>query len=282
MTSPAPDPIAILRALGIDDTAFVEPVTGGTDTAIWRVGHAGREYALRVFRPGQQETCQRETAAMGAAAGHLSVPAIHRHGVLGERAALLLDWCPGMTLAPHLQGASADVRKLGLAFGRMQARIHAIPAPDGWQPDGWIDRCGTDCQRLPETLRRLSTDRPKLLHLDYHPMNVMTDGSEITAVLDWANAAAGDPRADYARTYTILRFADIGAPGLLQDFAEGWQDGYHETSPCQADMDSFFAWAGAYMVRDLEHKIDQLAPVFTRERLAEVARWAQQCQHRGG
>ncbi len=98
---------------------------------------------------------------------------------------------------------------------------------------------------------------------------------------DWANAAAGDPRADYARTYTILHFADIGDPELLKVFARGWQDGYMEAAPPLEGLDFFFAWAGAYMVRDLTHKIDQLAPVFTRERLADVARWADGCQDRG-
>src|SRR5438132_39917 len=41
-----------------------------------------------------------------------------------------------------------------------------------------------------------------LLHLDYHLLNVMTDRSRVTGVLDWTNARAGDPRADLARTFT--------------------------------------------------------------------------------
>ena len=282
MTSSPLDPIAILGALGIDNPSFLEPVSGGFDTAIWRVVHDGHTYALRVFRPGQQGTWECEKAAMRAVAGHLSTPAVHRAEILGERAALLLDWCPGLPLLHQLRDASADVEKLGAAFGRMQAQIHAVPAPDDWPADSWIQRCGPDQDPLQEKLRTLTTDTPTLLHLDYHPMNVMTDGSEITAVLDWANAAAGDPRADYARTYTILHFADIGAPELLQVFAQGWQDGYLERVVPLEEMDLFFAWAGAYTVRDLAPKIDELAPIFTPERLVEVARWADGYQRRAG
>ncbi len=194
MSSPAPDPVAVLEALGLEKPASIEPVTGGSDTSIWRVVHEGCTYALRVFRAGQRRTCEHETAAMRAAADHLPVPVIHREGALVDRGALLLGWCPGMTLLHHLREPAADVEGLGVAFGRMQARIHAIPAPDGWRAQEWIGRCGTDRHALQEQLRALATDTPMLLHLDYHPMNVMTDGRQITAVLDWANAAAGDPR----------------------------------------------------------------------------------------
>lgn len=281
MSSPASDPIAVLEALGLEKPSSIEPVTGGSDTSIWRVVHEGCTYALRVFRVGQRGTCEHEMTAMRAAADHLPVPAVHREGILAERAALLLAWCPGMDLSHHLRDASADVEGLGVAFGRAQARVHAIPAPDRWSAEEWIGRCGADKQVLQEQLRALATNAPMLLHLDYHPMNVMAEGSEITAVLDWTNAAAGDPRADYARTYSILHFANIGDPERMKAFARGWQEGYVETAPPLEDLDLFFAWAGAYMVHDLEHKIDQLPPLFTRERLADVARWADDYEDRG-
>ena len=62
------DPREILRAIGIEDPDSVSPVTGGMDTAIWRVGHRENLYALRVFRPEQAAGIARETAAMIAAA----------------------------------------------------------------------------------------------------------------------------------------------------------------------------------------------------------------------
>src|SRR6476620_3840651 len=69
------DPHAILAALGITGAAEATPVSGGSDTAIWRVAHGRQIYALRLFRAEQAATCQREIAAMRAAqAGGLPVP----------------------------------------------------------------------------------------------------------------------------------------------------------------------------------------------------------------
>ena len=58
------DPAAILAALGIPAATAITVVHGGMDTAIWRVEHSGLTSALRVFRPEQAATCQREIAAM--------------------------------------------------------------------------------------------------------------------------------------------------------------------------------------------------------------------------
>jgi len=42
-----------------------------------------------------------------------------------------------------------------------------------------------------------------VVHLDLHLFNILTGTrGEVTGVLDWANAAAGDPDLDRARTWT--------------------------------------------------------------------------------
>jgi hypothetical protein len=50
MSQRAPDPVAILAALGMPGATGVVPVLGGQDTALWRVVHADATYALRLFR----------------------------------------------------------------------------------------------------------------------------------------------------------------------------------------------------------------------------------------
>lgn len=42
-----------------------------------------------------------------------------------------------------------------------------------------------------------------LCHMDYHPLNVMYEGSGIR-IIDWVNAKIGKPIWDYARTYVIF------------------------------------------------------------------------------
>jgi aminoglycoside phosphotransferase (APT) family kinase protein len=71
--------------------------------------------------------------------------------------------------------------------------LHRIPAPD-WLPD-------------------LGGDR--LLHLDLHPLNVMLSARG-PVVIDWTNAAAGEPLLDVAVTYVLLTCPDMPGPRPLQ------------------------------------------------------------------
>src|SRR5258708_33303103 len=100
----------------------------------------------------------------------------------------------------------------------MQAAIHVVPAPDllRQQPEAWIAwKCEAE-QTLQDRLHHLRLDGVALLHLDYHPRNVLTDGKQITGIVDWTNAHAGDPRADAARTVSILRVDPGARTPLLQ------------------------------------------------------------------
>src|SRR5439155_1786536 len=195
------DPQSVLAALGFSDAGNSTRVTSGTDTAIWRVERGGQVYALRLFRSDQHETCHRERLAMRAAEGSLPLPRIHAESIWEGRPALLLSWCPGQSLGQLLLQGPRRVLRLGARFGQMQARIHAVSAPAGLRddPNGWIEWAGPIEPPIQARLRAAAGSAAALLHLDYHPGNVMTDGREITAVLDWAKANAGDPRADLAR-----------------------------------------------------------------------------------
>lgn len=74
-------------------------------------------------------------------------------------------------------------------------RLHEIPAPD------W--------------LRRVEATGDRLLHLDLHPMNVMLT-SRGPVVIDWTNAAAGQPLTDVAVSYVILKCARNPAPPVIR------------------------------------------------------------------
>ena len=90
------DAHAILASLGITDVTDLQPVTGGMDTAIWRVTWNGQPYALRLMRPQQAATYEREVAAMqAAAAGGVVVPELVRHSLWEGRPVLLLSWLRG-------------------------------------------------------------------------------------------------------------------------------------------------------------------------------------------
>lgn len=95
----------------------------------------------------------------------------------------------------------------------------------------------------------------RLLHLDLHPRNILvSDSAEVTGVLDWANAAVGDPVLDRARSRTILNLdpaarARRAEPGW-QALTEGWTDsGALYTIPAAAR-----AWACRFMLTDLARR----------------------------
>lgn len=277
------DPYAILQVLDVHDAVNVTPVQGGTDTAIWRVERAGQIFALRVFQRGQFDDCRLEQEVMQAAqVAGLPVPQVHASGNWQEHPALLLSWLPGRPVFEELRARPWRARRLGTLFGRMHAAIHELPAPDvlRQQSEAWIRWSGSGEQALQKRLRSTNYQADALLHLDYHPLNVLTDGKRITAVLDWRNALAGDPRADAARTVSILRLAGFGRLRLLEvvvrrAFESGWRAGYAQKRRSLGDLSLFYAWAGAVMERDMASKC-------TPEELARIRRWTMRWKTRVG
>ncbi|UCG70923.1 MAG: phosphotransferase family protein [Thermoplasmata archaeon] len=62
---------------------------------------------------------------------------------------------------------------------------------------------------------------PVLLHMDFHPQNVMVDGNRITAVIDWGEARIGDATIDV--TWASLIVAILCIPGLDKAFIEEYR-----------------------------------------------------------
>lgn len=284
-TDPTLDPIPILKALGIGDPTTISPVQGGIDTSLWRVVQGADYFALRVFRAEQVATFQREMAAMALAwQAQLPVPTLHQSTIWQGRPAMLLSWCKGKPVAEVLLKQPWRVWTLGKAFGRMQAQIHTVSASvNGPQLDeDWIGWAGDD-EHLRHCLQAVATKEPRLLHLDYHPLNVLAEGSQITAVLDWANARAGDPRADVARTYTILRVEPYNLdmpPWIINTIrytlAKSWQRGYEAVAGPLHDMPPFYAWAGTLMQREITRRIADPNSWWQPEHLEQVRRWTEQ------
>ncbi len=67
-----------------------------------------------------------------------------------------------------------------------------------------------------------------LIHNDYHDENILADGRQITAVIDWAEAGYGDPLYDVA---WIGWWAEIADPVLLRA-RYGTAPGYDERIAC--------------------------------------------------
>lgn len=289
MTHAVLDPFAILAALGITDVTATMPVSGGQDTAIWRVDCAGGRYALRVFAADEERKCVREVATMRAAeAGGIPVPTVYAEGMWQGRPALLLSWCPGQTLFAALREKPSCVWSLGGQFGRMQARLHAIPLRETppYTPDQWLNWGGTLDARLRERVQAVARRPLVLCHFDYHPLNVMTDGARITGVLDWPNGLPSDPRADLARTIVLMQFVRPSLrpheEALVRCFLRAWWHGYHRGQGSLGEMAPFYAWAGDVTVRDQEQKIGKPGIALQSADLDPLRRWTDHWKRRAG
>jgi aminoglycoside phosphotransferase (APT) family kinase protein len=204
------DPTDILEALGLSSPTRSTAVHGGADTLVWCIEYGSQRFALRVFRSDQAAMMRREIIAMTAAGSvDLPVPEVHVAGLWEDRPVLLLRWMPGRPLKHELAASHWRAWAYGHALGRMQAAIHRVPAPvDLLHPEPWLEWSNPD-EPLRDRLLARAAGREALLHLDLHPMNALAERGQITAVLDWANARARDPRADLARTASILRFGPL-------------------------------------------------------------------------
>ncbi|HKD65574.1 MAG TPA: phosphotransferase [Candidatus Binataceae bacterium] len=60
-----------------------------------------------------------------------------------------------------------------------------------------------------------------VLHMDYHPLNVLVIGGRITGIIDWVSAEGGDRHLDVATTATILSCHAMEHPRWLRDNTAG-------------------------------------------------------------
>ena len=283
------DPVALLASLNISGVVNIRSVTGGQDLLIWHVEYDGKSHALRLFRADQHEPARREAVALRAAASVAPVPQIITQGMWQNRPVVLMEWCEGETLLHYLLQHPENTNALGIEFGRLHARINQIPAPSDLAPPnvmsdfaGWLDPA------LAARLRTLPAQPPALLHLDYHPLNVLTDGSRITAVLDWVNVMPGDPRADFARTVAVLRVSPIQPPvppelrQLRRSFERAWRQGYLEVAGQLSDLPLFYAFAGEAMEPEYAPRLANPNHWIQESDLTPMRRWTRYWRHCAG
>jgi Ser/Thr protein kinase RdoA (MazF antagonist) len=300
MVSPHTDinPAAGLAALGIAAAGALQPVTGGWDTAIWRFTTPDdRAHALRVLRPEQAIRAGHEQAALrSAAAGGLPVPRVEASGIWEGRPVVVLSWSPGVPLVSAMERRPWLVWTLGRRFGEMQARLHRLAPPDELRDDRprqWLARTGPDAERLLPRLAERGLREDRLVHLDYHPLNVLALNGRISGIVDWLNAAASDPRLDLAYTEAVLATAPA-PPGPLNPviglarrlFAAGWRRGYTSVSgaawPDPDELAPFLAWAGTVLAREMGARLGRTHNRLDPADVALMRRWAARWRQRAG
>jgi aminoglycoside phosphotransferase (APT) family kinase protein len=134
---------------------------------------------------------------MRYAAEHgFAVPEIHE--VRGGGTEVVMERIEGPSMMDVMARRPWSMGRLARVLGDLHDRLHEITAPD------WLARLdGGD----------------RLLHLDLHPMNVLL-APRGPVVIDWTNAAAGDPLADVANTVVLTVCPEVPLPRPVQVLAE--------------------------------------------------------------
>jgi len=122
------------------------------------------------------------------------------------------------------------------------ARIHSVPcgtAQKGFLLDGnaevtWFLRSGTAPEWLKahpdgptvwhtvsDLLKKAESVQPGLVHVDYWPGNVLWQGQEVAAVVDWEEAAYGDPAIDVA--YCRMDMFLTGTTSTANEFLQAYE-----------------------------------------------------------
>jgi aminoglycoside phosphotransferase len=170
---------------------------------------------------------QRElTASAVAERGGVAVAPILYHGRLAGQDGAVLGRVPGAS------GWTVQSQALAVDLAHTLARLHAAavqPAermrlPDcslssllirlkGWCVDIGATRLRQELRAIETRLAHIQERSPALVHGDCHPGNVLVDGQTVTAMLDWEEAALGDPRVDVCWVDAAIRRQD----GFLAD-----------------------------------------------------------------
>ncbi len=269
-TEPQIDSRRALAALGYAETSEPQRVKGGWDTLLWRFGTPdGRQHSLRVFHlPRRDEFARRERIALETCArAGLPAPRVETVGEVQGLPAMVLSWCPGVPILSFVEKKPWTLWRLGRLFGRTQAQMHAVTPPAAFletAPDDWVSRVTDEDADLAAHARSLGLSTTSLIHMDFHPLNLVSDGTAVTGILDWSYAAAGDPRADLARTEITILAAPI-PPGPLRpllnlarkQILRVWRSGYADVAGSLPDYRPLRAWAGATLLLETELVMDR-------------------------
>ena len=145
--------------------------------------------------------------------------------------------CPGLCEIPRalapIAGSSAASPLLDRVLATIAHRIETGPLP------GLREALNLVTERA----ARFRASPDSLVHMDYHPLNVMVEGVRVTGVLDWMNADVGDRHLDAAMTSVILSSSAMEKPrwmrdnpvgnGLRASFAALYMPLYHAMAPIE-------------------------------------------------
>ncbi|RRR95834.1 phosphotransferase enzyme family protein [Glycomyces terrestris] len=274
-----------LQRYGLEARGEPAPLTGGEDNRLARIATDRGDVVIREYLHSRHRKVSAEVALLEHLAdGGFPTPK-PIHPLLGERVALLAG--NPVVVFPFVSGAvpEAMTEALAVRCGALLARMHTVTA--GWADERIpvIDRRGileqaaaSDVklagarfwrveargflERHAAALERLAALPSGPLHHDLHRQNLLVDGDEVVAVLDFDELNHGPLVLDLARWchYAAVEQEDLRLPAGL---AAALVAGYERVRPLSAaerellplafdlvgivDASSFLMWAAPYL-----------------------------------
>ncbi|HYJ13558.1 MAG TPA: phosphotransferase [Thermomicrobiales bacterium] len=276
------DLLTWLTTNGYPATSQLSPLQPGLGSnEIWKLdpGPAGATLIVRVFGFGHEVNARRERAAMVAARSDgIPAPDVLMAGLVRNRPVLVTTFMPGRLAVELLLTSPDSAVTLGTSIGETFGQLHLITAPPDLEraPGAWPDLAGEAIDPIRPILATLP-HQDRLLHLDYHPRNVLVEHGTVSGVIDWENTHAGPPHADVGRTLAILRvlqLADLVPPAaipVLEAFGAALVTGHDRiTGPSPAPI-ALMAWGLAMTAVDLGRQAGKPGNAITATALARLA-----------
>jgi aminoglycoside phosphotransferase (APT) family kinase protein len=182
---------------------------------------------------------------------------------------MVMEAIPGRTLLDLMLWRPWRVIDGPVQMAALHARLHRSPVADFPAPPGPFLERRLEEMRAWVTEYRLhgmapglewlarnrppEPERPSIIHLDFHPVNLMFGRWHCNAVLDWSESDVGDPHLDVATTIVLIRSAPVEVPAPLQPLTAApartllwrlYRNAYRRRLPLDPQrLRYFLAWA---------------------------------------
>jgi aminoglycoside phosphotransferase (APT) family kinase protein len=250
----------ILNDVGIHSETYKQ-IQAGRNSLVYKVTDNNRNhYALRILKKEVYAQALKEVEIMKIVSKYdIPVPKVFSLVINENHVIMLMEWIDGLTLLSQLQLEPDNAITFGVEFGKVHAKINSIIVEDDNHiKSSWLTPDKNELELLNKIEHLNKNSERHMLHLDFHPLNVLIKGGEIKAIIDWANAGIGDYRFDFSRTNSILELEGKNHldKNVLMQFIKGYRQGYQDIIGPFHSLEIFNAWAGIRMLRDLEGWLD--------------------------
>ncbi len=178
---------------------------------------------LKLYYPGHSAAFVEGEAKATRRAAELGIPApaVYQTLELDGRHGIVMDRLEGPTLEGMILRRPFSAPRLAVHLARLQAIMHRIDVSAEARPLTVQLRSRITHPRSPLSeeqkavavgvLDTMPTGK-SLCHGDLHPQNVIMTKGRGPVVIDWDAPTSGNPLADVARTFLILRAGSYHAP----------------------------------------------------------------------